>query len=276
MRVSIFLPVSRERRLEKMIRTVADLEVGNNTILNVVIVIDNNRITSKILGDILRRVTVKNQIGKEVPISDIYSFVDVYTKLPPSPAIGIPQRRKRISKVFQLGARYIDPSADLVFVVEDDSDIESNAMRGLIDSYEALHNQGMRVGLVSGVQVGRWGGRVIGAWAANDPSDPQYIQTVPFTRKTLISEIHAAGFYCFVTKRKLFVRSSFKTEDFGPDVHYGLSLVPKYRNFLDWQIIAEHATPSGNLIPDEKCEVVAYKKNKDGKWKQTKPVFVKI
>lgn len=257
MKITIFLPICRENRVKEMIRQVNELEVNDHDI-NVLSVIDNIRIK-----------TFKTK----------YPTRCVYTGENGPTEANVGQRRKRIANVFNKAKNYIRDDIDLIFTIEDDSEIRPNALSNLLNLYFSFNNN--PIGLVSGVQVGRWGFKMMGIWYTDNPDSPHRMYTMSFDKNDfeypnnllLITEIHAAGFYCFITPRELFVNHEFRGDRFfGPDVYYGLELRKQgYSNYLDTSVVVGHVVNNGRvLLPDEDVVQLEYKKI-NNVWQRVKP-----
>lgn len=249
--ITIFLPMCREHRVDVMALQVAKLKRESINI-NIVIVVDNSNITKEFVID-----TFQYRLPG-IPIK-IY-----HTGNAGSSEFSVGARRQRITDVFTLGAKYIPPYSELVFTIEDDTDLSSNALEALLWRYMILKLATPNIGLVSGIQVGRWGFKIIGAWKADNPANLQSLKSVEYKNTGNSEEVDATGFYCFITPRELFCTTPFHFLPFGPDVHYGLDLKLKgYKNFVDWSVITGHNDNNYSLRPDEKCVVIKFQKNND-------------
>lgn len=258
-KVTLFLPTSRRWRVEPMAKQLHKLDRDGFEI-DVIVVIDNSDISEAY---------VQNMFAKhEAPnISKIIS-----TGNPGASEGNAHARRERITNVWKLAKTAIPEATQLVFTIEDDTDISANTLQALVGSYDVFTAKGVKVGLISGIQVGRWGLKMIGAWKTDNIADPTTWETVPFTRKEILSEVDAAGFYCFITPRELFCSANYIFNDFGADVNYGWEVRKKgYRNFIDWTLPCGHVMQHKTLLPDESVMVCKYQKI-DGKWKLIKPV----
>lgn len=126
-------------------------------------------------------------------------------------------RRKRISALHNYAREFIN--TEYVFGIEDDTIVPSYAL-------EMLGEQMIDgVGMVEGVEMGRWGVPYIGAWIADDINEPTEIVSLHHAEGVV--DIDAGGFYCFVTRSKYYKAHDFKPFDnngLGPDVDFSLSL----------------------------------------------------
>lgn len=174
----------------------------------------------------------------------------------------VTERRKRIVQVNN-EARDLIGDTDYVISVEDDTIIPEDAFEKLL--YMATTKE---IGTAQGVQVGRWGIQMIGAWRVNDVHNPTEALTLPYisTDARVIEKIDAGGWYCYITPTKLFkeIERGWHGEPYGPDVVYGLELRKKgYQNYIDWSLVTGHQKGARVLWPDaEYLQTVYYK---DGK-----------
>lgn len=260
--VTIFIPLSRPDKLDFMLQQVSKLSTPNLSI-SLLIVSDNKDIDA----NKIRLNCARYEISPIVHETGRYAASEFH----------MPVRRERIAHVFSAAQQHIPKDTDFVFTIEDDSLIKPDTLMVLRNDYVTL-SRDHKVGLVSGVQVGRWGFKMIGAWNTNDLYHPTQVITIPYTVKQNITEVDAAGFYCFLTTRELFI--SVKHSPFfgpcGPDVNFGIELKKKeYRNYVDRSVVTGHIVSNGVLYPDDECVVVEFKKI-DDKWIRTRPFLKNV
>jgi hypothetical protein len=184
----------------------------------------------------------------------------------PAPSeVRISQRRDRIVANHEKIKEGI--SGEYVFGLEDDTIFPPDTLERL---YKVIQRED--VGFIQGVQVGRWGVRMIGAWRVNNIEDPTKIITYPYVKVDKVGEylegIDAGGFYCFMTKASLYKEANFRheAECLGPDVLFGLDLRRKgYKCLINWSLVCGHNVKNDILYPDEKVRQVEYNKFSD-KW----------
>lgn len=133
------------------------------------------------------------------------------------------------------------------------------------------------VGFVEGVQMGRWGANIVGVWQADDPMQPEQVETLlpPETPDT--QEITGGGWYGYATRRDLYLNCEYYTssaQPWGPDVNNGFWLKQLgYKCLVDWRVVFGHRDFNTVLYPDDKhvrLAKVVYNKNKlTGKWDRT-------
>lgn len=264
MNITIFLPVTRKENLNWLFQQLNDLDT-RGVVANVLVGIDNPDITPD---------DVREAYKSIFPLT---VFTTINGKLEKK---NIKIRRDRIANVFNMAATLIPADSQLVFVIEDDTQIKPNALQNLLHAYRSLTEdkvlrngkvvKGFKIGVVSGVQAGRWSVRMLGAWVADDPLDPKQLKTLPYTNELIYQHIDAAGFYCFITPAEAFKSTPFRAGAFGPDVFYGLDLRGKgYENVLDWTVPTGHVTENEVIMPDEKCTTIEFNLI-DNIWKRKK------
>lgn len=197
-----------------------------------------------------------------------------HTKRPAPHEVRINYRRDRIRDMLTMLQEFIKENytdKEMLFMVEDDTKIESDTLTKLVIDYDQLTQQKVKVGLIEGAQVGRHGIRMIGAWRTDDLENPTLMTTIPYNQNALFEKIDGGGLYCFITPMQLFLGHTFYWHDecFSVDVTYGLELRKKgYTNIIDWSVVAGHADQNGNvLIPNSNCTIAEYRKNEKGEWK---------
>lgn len=266
MKLTILLPMSRPNNIDRMIKQVSDMIVESFD-TNILVVADNVNITE----DMIQKSIKKNKCEKK-----LYKFVS--TGLNAAPEGNIPRRRQRIADVFNLARNNMPEDTDFIFVMEDDTVVNNKAFAHLYYTFQTIASvgKGTKVGFVSGLQVGRWGFRMLGAWRTNEftkkENEKFIVETIPFNRTSIIDKIDAAGLYCFVTTREAFVNTEFKVNSFGCDVNFGFDLRRKgYKNFVDWSVEAGHLINIRVLYPNENTVVVKYESENGVEWKRVAP-----
>lgn len=255
--IEIFMPITRAWRVDAIAQMLAKLDTtGYHCTL--LVCIDSTEITEHY---------VRNAFEKwEVP----FNYRIIHTGAQPAGEVRMATRRDHIRDMLNFSKGHIREDSDMVFMVEDDTDITASALRDLMSNFAHLETAGIKVGLIEGVQVGRHGYRMIGAWRCNDLENPTVMETIPFTRKYLLEKIDGGGLYCFVTPTHLFKSHEFYWHDecFAPDVTYGIELRKQgYENFIDWSVTAGHVQRDlSTLVANENCVVVRYEKQPEGHW----------
>lgn len=186
-------------------------------------------------------------------------------------------RRMRIADVHNQSKELIARTdGEYIIGLEDDTVFDR------LESFDQLIGPIYRndsIGFVQGVQMGRWGANMIGAWIADDFITPSRIETLlpPSTDNQTSQEITGGGWYGYATQRQLYLDCDYYTatsQPWGPDVNFGLWLRQRgYKCLIDWSIIFGHndhniigypdKPPRGGLIK------VVYTKDKlTTKWKR--------
>lgn len=259
LKILIVVPLTRRWAIEMQMKQLSAL---NTTSLDceLLIYIDNKEISVANVIDTADRY--------ELPKS--YSLRVRSSNKQPATEVRIYARRDRIRDMLgevQNEIRKIEKQFDMLFMIEDDTMIEPNALQRLVADHRELVLAGVKVGFIEGAQVGRHGVRMIGAWRCDDLENPTEMSTIPFNSKALFEKIDGGGLYCFLTSMNLFLDHVFYWHDecFSVDVTYGLELRKKgHTNIIDWSVVAGHADQNGRvLVPNENCTVAQYKKIND-------------
>lgn len=260
-KVSVFLPLSRPWRVDAMAKQIVNLYLASHKIVEVLVIIDNKAISPQSVKDAF--------VNYNCP----YPVTTFSTGNPGASEYNMATRRARIVAVFELAKRLLSMESDFVFTIEDDTEFGDRSLVDLIMAYNGVGwNYRHNVGIVSGIQVGRWGFKIVGAWKVDNYENPKVASSMPYKLNPTWQEVDAAGFYCFITPRKLFSMASFRYDHFGPDFYYGLSLRHMgCRNYINWAVTTGHViSPSKILWPDEKCVVVKFEKSQK-EWQMTEP-----
>lgn len=180
-------------------------------------------------------------------------------------------RRMRIADVHNQSKDLIARTdGDIVLGFEDDT------VFGRLESLEHLYDRlDDKVGFIEGVQMGRWGANIIGAWLSNGIPEFNRIETM--LPKTGYEYITAGGFYGYATWKKLFLNHDYYTssaQPWGPDVNFGLYVQSQgYDCLINWDIMFGHNDYNKVLYPDDpkiRLAQVVYNKNETtGKWDRT-------
>lgn len=162
----------------------------------------------------------------------------------PSPNTGIAhtiaERRVRITNIHNQ-LREIIGDCDWVFSMEDDSILPPDALRRLV-KFVKLHED---VGIVTGVELGRWGVPYVGAWRVDDINNVgKVISLENRTATPCIEGLDACGLYCGLIRAEYYKKHDFFTNNgLGPDVNLGLFLRRQgLKNYIDWGIHVTHLT----------------------------------
>lgn len=171
-------------------------------------------------------------------------------------------RRERIIKMKEDSKQYISAS-EYVFCIEDDTKVPYLAFPTML-----RHFKRRNVGFVQGVQMGRWGLNVLGAWKLDYLDDPTTIETMPFKGEWV--DIDGGGMFCYLTPVELYKSHKYyywTAEPGGPDATYGFELRKKgYRCIMDFRLLCDHYTDQGILIPTPHNIMVAKWHKRGSQW----------
>lgn len=248
--VMIVIPISRDRFFEQFFAMLEKLEC--------------NRLRTQILfyvdGD-YRLFSKTQQRSNKLT----FPFKQVIYRNKGIPNTGsVKRRRQRIADIHNEIKQRV-PACDYVFLVEDDTLLPPNALQKLLENFE--YHPGVL--FHSGIELGRWGFPIIGAWKKIE----RKIVSLPWEGDLTASTwyANAAGFYCFLVKRESYINHEFKPFDtiLGPDVEFGMS--HHYLGMVDFSIQCAHLNPKATLTFDKvkpiQMEFIKDESCKDG-WRQ--------
>jgi len=239
MNITGFCPITRRTRVEKMLQQFGGVD-------EILFIVDSTNVRKEYIDSLIK--------GKT-------NIRVVYTNQAPPSTFNIGQRRQRIMRIMLRMRDLI--KTDYIYMLEDDTEAPINALAQLRADYNNLDS----VGIVSGVQAGRWGVKMIGGWLADNPKDMKELESVKYSSYG-IQDVSATGFYCFLTKTEN-LKYGFKVNNFGPDINFGLELSRQgFINYIDWGIITKHITDTGVVEVDESCGQIKFRLI-NGVWKQT-------
>lgn len=181
-------------------------------------------------------------------------------------------RRMRVADVKNQSKDLIARTeAEIIIGLEDDTVFDR------LESFEPLINpllQSAEVGYVEGVQMGRWGANMIGAWEADDLRNPLQVKTL--LPGEGLQEITGGGFYGYATRRRLYLNHEYYTssgQPWGPDVNYGFWVNQQgFINLVNWSLMFGHRDHNQVLYPDDPqvrlAEIIYTKNEATGKWER--------
>ena len=180
------------------------------------------------------------------------------------------ERRARIAYVKNQSKIYIGMT-DCQFVIgfEDDTVFPSGQT---IDRLLAPFVAYADLGFVEGVQCGRWGAKMIGAWAV-EFEDSKPIKASTLKREDKQEIITAGGFYGYATTKELYMAHRYysdPSEPWGPDVNFGIWLaLTGINSMILWDLEFGHALYDRVLWPDEDVGRVVFTLDKTtGYWQR--------
>lgn len=230
MKITTILPVSRINYLDRVIESLLNQTYKSQRLIVIFDGSNNDFITvrNRIVGlDFESVLCVKSNSDK--------------------PALTIPDRRKRIAHIHNQ-FRDLIGDADWVFAIEDDGILPHDALRSLV-RHVSSHND---TGMVTGVELGRWGAPYVGAWLVDnvyDTTDVTSLRSKANDNTATIDEIDACGLYCALIRADRYKSHEFFAYNgLGPDINLGLYLRQQgFRNYIDWRVLLTHITTIDNI-----------------------------
>lgn len=259
--ITIFCPFTRWWATEKWIEDLKNVD-HDPGLTNLCFIIDGDQ---ALIANTLKRFSEENNYRScHIKINHDWNGNEMQIAI----------RRARIAEVKNQSKELVSQTdGEFIIGLEDDTDFSRlENFNGLINPM--LHSK--KVGFVEGVEMGRWGANIIGAWLADDFNDPKEIKTLfPLDKDPYVSVITGGGWYGYATRRDLYLNCEYYTstaQPWGPDVNYGFWLNQKgYSCVIDWNIIFGHRDFNKTLWHNEhKLIQVVYTKNPNtGKWDRT-------
>lgn len=230
MKILTILPVSRLKYLDRVLESLINQSYEERTAL--LVVVDGS-------NDLY--VKVHNKLAS-LPLLDVLcvqseNYGDVATT--------IPQRRQRIANIHNQIRSLIGEDIDWVFSIEDDGILPVNALSWLVNDVQARPH----AGLITGVELGRWGIPYVGAWTVNDLFDPREIVSIDSkVGSTDVDEVDACGLYCALIRADLYKTHEFSAKNgLGPDINMALEFRQLgWKNYIDWFVPVTHITEKNN------------------------------
>jgi hypothetical protein len=224
--ITVILLVSRDFLLDKLFTRLNEMSKPVET--NILCLVD---------GDL----NLYLKTRKLVDSSNFREKLTVRAENRKTPSNSQVYRRKRIAELHNQAKQYIQ-AGEYVLLLEDDGIPPKNAITKL---YENKSD----VGFISGIELGRWITRYLGAWHMTPVDEVTRIESVTYEPNKII-EVTAAGLYCMLIKKELYEQHEFKTgSNYGPDLDMGLELTRKgYKNYIDTSIIVDHHSESGRVF----------------------------
>lgn len=182
-------------------------------------------------------------------------------------------RRMRVADLHNQSKDLIAKTdGDIIIGLEDDTVFDR--MQNFGQLYQPILDD-PTVGFVEGVQMGRWGAKIIGAWQADDVFKPSKVETLLPSEG--YQEITAGGFYGYATRRYLYLNCEYYTssaQPWGPDVSSGFWIRQQgYKCLINWDLIFGHWDFNTIAYPDNPkynlTRVIFHKDTITGKWNRT-------
>ena len=253
MKITTILPISRISYLDRVLDSLLKQTVK---IDNLVVVHDGSD------DDFIK---VRNRIA-ELDIENTLCVPSGDGRV----AYTIAERRWHIVRIHRQFQELIG-DCDWVFSVEDDGILPKNALEELLVGVEAMNN----VGMITGVELGRWGIPYVGAWRVDNIEDPEAMNSLESkVGQELVEEIDACGLYCALIRADLYKKHEFDTSNgLGPDVNLGLFCKQEgFNNYINWSLPVTHLTEIYNReieIPaTSEAKIVKLRLSRNGVWTQ--------
>jgi len=248
MSVTIIMPVSRDYYLKRIFAQLELLECDREK-TNLFVYVDGP-------------VEMFNVVRNYVVNSKFAQRLCVY-RSKGQPNVGsVIRRRQRIADIHNEIKAELQPT-DFIFLIEDDTLLPLNALKKLLDAY----NNHPKAGLISGIQIGRWGFDHIGAWRVNDVYDTDIVTSTPLENG--VQRVDATGLYCCLTKYENYRDFIFEPFEkaLGPDVAFGLHLRKQgLDNYVDFSIRCDHLTKHGSIKFDHDVIQVQLNRQENNIW----------
>lgn len=241
---TIILPISRSQYLDRVFASLEFLKCKKDN-TNLLIYVDGDQK----LYEVARNYTVNSKFNQKICIYGGKGNTNI---------ANVHRRRERISEIHNEIKSEIK-ECEFVFLIEDDTVLPDTSLRYLLSDYR-LHPH---AGLISGMQLGRWGYLHIGGWEVDDLYNPSKITSIKVPQE--FREIDAAGLYCLLTRKEHYLKHDFKPFDtiLGPDFDFGITLRQQgFKNYIDPRIKCGHITPK-EVIEFHNSKVIQVEFNRD-------------
>lgn len=225
MQITAILPVSRKNYLDRVLDSLKNQTLKPQTLI---VIFDGSD------DDYLE---VRNKI-----VGQPFDHVLCVKSNNERPAFAITERREHISNIHNQ-ARELIGYADWVFSIEDDGILPIDALQTLVNVAKNRPD----AGIITGVELGRWGVPYVGAWRVDDIMRPtQAISMENHAGEPYVDEIDACGLYCALIRADKYKEHEFDARNgLGPDVNVGLYVRQcGYKNYIAWGVPVTHLTNS--------------------------------
>lgn len=232
MKILTILPVSRLKYLDDVLQSLVNQSYEERTALLCVVDGDNDLF-----------IKVRNKLASQ-RLSDVLCVQSENFR---GAATTIPQRRWHISAIHNQIKKLIGDDIEWIFSIEDDGILPVNALSWLVN--DVLTRPG--VGLVTGVELGRWGVPYVGAWKADNIDEPQMVKSIESkVGNSGVEEIDACGLYCALIRADLYKMHEFNSDNgLGPDINMALEFRQLgWKNYIDWSVPVTHLTEKNGVV----------------------------
>lgn len=255
MQITTILPVSRVEYLDRILDSLLKQTLKSQSLI---VIFD---------GTDEQYIDVRNKIVG-LPFNQVLCLKSNNLR----PAFAISERREHIANIHNQFRNMIG-DADWVFSIEDDGILPPDALQRLIWVAEARPE----AGIITGVELGRWGVPYVGAWRVDNIFDTKMVTSMEnHVGQDYVDEIDACGLYCALIRADKYKEHEFDAKNgLGPDVNLALYLRQSgYKNYIAWAIPVTHLTNRNGLemeIPaTDYSQLVTLSLLGNNTWAQTK------
>jgi hypothetical protein len=235
MYISVVITLSRPNEVTATIANLGSALTSDDT-YELIVGIDNKDILTEAVDYALLFFSLQDRFRN-------IEYVETFNKKPPEKDMDA--RQLRIAALHNLIRERVGGS-DFVFGFEDDSQLQENSIYHLLHGHTVLSHHTDAIGIIQGIQVGRWGKKYLGAWNVNDTDKPTVFTSIgkDISEHDRYVEVHGGGMYCYLVATSLYKQYDFKAlAPLGPDFWFGLSLHRQgYHNFVDLALRTGHRT----------------------------------
>lgn len=246
MEITAVLPVSRTAYLDRVLDALVNQTLKPKTL---VVIFDG---------------TIDDYLEVRYKVKSLPFDVFCTPATNPFPARDLLDRRKHIANIHNQIRESI--KGDLVWSIEDDGLIPVNALEKLFNFFWTHRRY---TGLVTGVELGRWGIPYVGAWRADHVNNTAQLTSLENkAQEGGWEEVDASGLYCALINADYYKEHEFfTTNGLGPDVNLGLYIRQQgLLNFIDWSVHVTHLSGNKEIHATDKSKVVTLKHLHGSTW----------
>lgn len=225
--VTILLLVSRREYLEKVVSRLELLECDQSQ-TNILCLVDGGSSLYVRTRNLIAETKFNNRLTIQIGDGK-------------APKIDIPSRRARIARAHNKARELITDDTEFILSVEDDTLVPIHALEKLLR--EARFNRS--IGIIEGVELGRWSIPYVGAWICDDIYEPTRLTSVKNKPNSFeIEPIDGTGLYCSLIRADMYKKIKFTSRGgLGPDVNFALELRRLgFQNYIHWGVKCTHLT----------------------------------
>lgn len=230
--ITVILPVSRTKYLDRVLESLKNQTYKAD---NLVVIHDGSDAEFVVVRNKIAELDFENKLC-------VKSYND-------GPGANIHDRRKNIANIHNQFREIISDTSleHWLFSIEDDGILPPDALERLLKVAKSQPY----VGMVTGVELGRWGSPYVGAWRVDNKNNVTKIWSIQNKSRDTdeVEDIDACGLYCALIRANRYRSHHFFTNNgLGPDVNLGLSMRREgLRNYIDWGVHVTHLTSFSGL-----------------------------